>query len=295
MGMRRGIGGEDAIGKFHEAATVERLSRLFQESTDMSKVGYWIVKQKFFPLVRDVADDIEKVARPTVREMLSFIGSRLGTPTKNILVKSFSLASDSYRRNRLDSTDVVVEAGSGEGFQEFHFSLKAIRTEGVFPCVRNPGFKQLVKAPYFGCGNIDGEISAIREMFHRGQLDEEPRYRPTPDSTNRHSNALILSAEALYDQLRLASNESLIRGVTAIVGDITLIVANYGNQTARCESIPCIRPPFVISVAPTPINVSLKWNGHNILTIRSKFASGTTEKYLHRWSSLKAAVTLHVT
>jgi hypothetical protein len=291
--LAKGIGLQDAIGKYHEVTTVKEILRRFPSAQELNPDRRTRVIARYLPTIErkpELKEKLIAVARPTVHSIIEYLNRHFQVRTSEIAVVSVDLASEIYRSDRLNTTDITVTAKTkNQPSQKFPFSLKALERENSQPNLKNPGLGKLIEAQYFDCGSLKELISELRKKFYSGELDYPPIYKPQPDTTNRHANVLYIAAESAYEQLRRASKDQTIKGIKALIGEVPWVIAYYGENKAVLIDLPSLEGEFSISRSPTPINITISW-GNQALILRVKFATGTSEDYLEKWSSLKLAV-----
>lgn len=289
------IGLQDAIGKYHEVTTVEEILRKFPSAQEINPERRSRVIASYLPTIErepELKEKLIAVAQPTVESIFEYLCRSFQVNISEIEITSVDLASEIYRLDRLNTTDITVTAKAKKQLsQTFSFSLKALKRENSQPNLKNPGLGALLESQYFDCGNLRDLINELRRKFYSGELDYPPLYEPNPNTTNRHANVLYIATESAYEQLRKASKNQIIKGIKALIGEVPWIIAYYGETKAVLIDLPTLEGKFSISRAPTPINITISL-GNQALILRVKFATGTSEDYLERWSSLKLAVRL---
>jgi hypothetical protein len=290
-------GVQDAIGKCHESLTVAEILTRYPKAVEVDSGRHRKISEKYQGIVkrRGLEGKLIRCASRTVDAMLDYISVHMSVTVGELEISKVQLASEAYRTDPLNTTDVRVWAAgrttSTAAMQQFDFSLKALGTKEKSPDIKNPGLGKFFSAEYFNCGDIQRVAREVKEKFHSGELDYDPIYRSHPGTTNRHANALVLVAEEIFRQLSQAPDSCLIHGIHRLVGTAPWIIAAYETDTARWQDVPKVEPPFVIAQTPTPINVTIAWSNYMII-LRVKFVSGTSKEYLNRWSSLKLLVKL---
>ncbi len=290
------VGVQDAIGKFHESLTVAEILTRYPKAVEVDSGRHRKILEKYQGIMkrRGLEGKLIRCARRTVDAMLDYISVHMSVTVGELEISKVQLASEAYRTDRLNTTDVRVWAGravSNAAMQQFDFSLKALSRREKSPDIKNPGLGKFFSAEYFSCGDIQRVARDVKEKFHSGELDYDPVYRSHPSTTNRHANALCLVAQEIYRQLLKAPDTCLIHGIQRLAGTVPWIIAEYETDTARWQDVPKVEPPFVITQMPTPINATIAWSNYKII-LRVKFMSGTSIEYLDRWSSLKLLVRL---
>lgn len=199
------------------------------------------------------------------------INQHLRKKYKDYEVTSMQLVTDSYTKDRLDTSDLQLILFVNQKYVVESLSLKAIARRNVKITAKNPGAGTLLGPTYFDVGSLMLTIDETKDKFQQKLL------------THRQAQEVISSeiGRVLSD----APQENIKRGVKALLGSQTMVVTIYTEQDSMVLEYDAIQDSVeVLPQTPTTIQTTLRWNDQQEeLSLRVKFSKG--QKY--GWSSIK--------
>ena len=261
----------NAIGKCNEAliygAILENFPSIYQvDETEYRKM----YEEHVLKVKEETISYLKNAATSGVEVIVKYLNNKYST----FFLESIQLVPKSYVSNKLDTADLKLTLKIGSKNIDEDFSLKAIARRGQVLTVKNPGVGTILGPMFFNCGSTEDIVDVTKSAFLAGQLN--------------HQESLEQISTYIGEQLENASQQSLLKGLQAMLGTATTIVTYYTQlQSEYYDRHEIDGEIEVLPSDPTPINTKLKWNeGKEYITLRVKFGGGH-----HRgWTSVKLAV-----
>ncbi len=260
----------NAIGKCNEAMIYYQLLKNNLEINQVDSNEYCTMLGKYSPIV-PFADllALQEASKITLHKISEYLKNKYGV----YKIDSIQLVPDSYLKNRLNTADLQLILFINNKYIEEAFSLKALSTKSTTLNVKNPGIGQILGPQYFNIGDLSDIVSETKNLFLQGMID--------------HQNSLKRISQELGQQLVLASQANLRKGVQSILGNSIVVLTFYKHNDSKVLEYNDVESEiFILKQHPRPTHTTLYWNDkQEQLSLRVKFSGGQSKG----WSSLKLA------
>ncbi|WP_129703716.1 hypothetical protein [Priestia megaterium] len=260
----------NAIGKCNEAMIYYQLLKNNLEINQVDSNEYCTMLGKYSPIVpfTDLLA-LQEASKITIHKINEYLKNKYGV----YKIDSIQLVPDSYLKNRLNTADLQLILFIDNKYIEEAFSLKALSTKSTTLNVKNPGIGQILGPQYFNIGDLSDIVSETKNLFLQGMID--------------HQNSLKRISQELGQQLVLASQANLRKGVQSILGNSIVVLTFYKHNDSKVLEYNDVESEiFILKQHPRPTHTTLYWNDkQEQLSLRVKFSGGQSKG----WSSLKLA------
>lgn len=261
---------QDAIGKCNESMIYYRILKENPFITQIVEDEYHTFLLKNIEKVsREKIIHIRDSSEITVQKIYQYLQEKYGVYD----IMSIQLVTDSYVKNRLDTSDLQLILFTRQKYVIESLSLKAIARRNMKITAKNPGAGTLLGPTYFNIGSLVIKIEEVKQKFQRNLL--------------KHRQAQEMISEEIGKALSMAPQDNLKRGVQSLLGDQTMVVTIYAEKDSIVLKHDSINDSIeVLSQTPSAIQTTLRWNAQQEeLALRVKFSKG----HQHGWSSIKLA------
>lgn len=260
----------NAIGKCNEAMIYYQLLKNNLEINQVDPNEYWTMLDRYSPIVpfKDLLA-LQQASITTIHKLNEYLKNKYGV----YKIDSIQLVPDSYLKDRLNTADLQLILFIDNKYIEEAFSLKALSTKSTTLNVKNPGIGQILGPQYFDIGDLSNVVSETKNLFLQGMID--------------HQNSLKKVSEKLGEQLALAAQVKLRKGVQSILGNSIVVLTFYKHNDSKVLEYNDVDSEiFILKQHPRPTHTTLYWNDkQEELSLRVKFSGGQSKG----WSSLKLA------
>ncbi|MED3871986.1 hypothetical protein P4574_23685 [Priestia megaterium] len=260
----------NAIGKCNEAMIYYQLLKNNLEINQVDPNEYWTMLDRYSPIVpfKDLLA-LQQASITTIHKLNEYLKNKYGV----YKIDSIQLVPDSYLKDRLNTADLQLILFIDNKYIEEAFSLKALSTKSTTLNVKNPGIGQILGPQYFDIGDLSNVVSEAKNLFLQGMID--------------HQNSLKKVSEKLGEQLALAAQVKLRKGVQSILGNSIVVLTFYKHNDSKVLEYNDVDSEiFILKQHPRPTHTTLYWNDkQEELSLRVKFSGGQSKG----WSSLKLA------
>lgn len=260
----------NSIGKCHEVFTyyyfLKEQPRIFQVEPDDS------INQLAKYYSRLKPETLKKLHASTSTVTFA-INQKLSEKYGNYSIQSIELIPDSYLANPLNTGDLqLVLKVNGLSIEEA-VSLKAAARKSSKITTKNPGIGTILGPTYFDAGSMNTLVSETRDKYESGELS--------------HAASLVRISHGLGNQLELASQIQLKKGIESLLGSVLVAITFYEDGESYCKEPSNINSQIVVEKAfPSKTQNTLVWEeGAEAISLRVKFSRGQS----HGWSTVKIA------
>lgn len=260
----------NAIGKCNEALIYSAVLEKFPHIYQTDDTEYIKMYTQYAPQVKE---EIRNYLVQSAITGAEAIENYLNSKFEDYKIESMQLVPNSYVEDKLDTADLKITIKYNEKLVDVPFSLKATKKRGNTITAKNPGIGTILGPLYFDCGSTTDVVEVTKSAFLAGQFTRE-------DSLTNVSNYI-------GEKLLNASQQQLLKGLQALLGNITTIITFYMQQESEFYERHQIEGDIkVLKSTPTAYNTKLTWNkDKEDLTLRVKFSGGQDRG----WTSLKLA------
>jgi len=186
-------------------------------------------------------------------------------------IESIQLVTESYIKDRSDTSDLQLILIVDGKYVIENFSLKASSKKNVKLTTKNPGVGKILGPTYFDIGTLFTEH--VEQRFKQELI------------TRRE--VLEIVSEQFGECLANAPQKNLKKGLTVLLGKIPKVITFYMHNESIILEHDAIEDRIEVLVqTPSTIQTTLRWNNkQEELSLRMKFSKGES----HGWSSLKLA------
>lgn len=260
----------NAIGKCNEAMIYYQLLKNNLEINQVDPNEYCTMLDRYSPIVpfKDLLA-LQQASITTIQKLNEYLKNKYGV----YKIDSIQLVPDSYLEDRLNTADLQLILFIDNKYIEEAFSLKALSTKSTTLNVKNPGIGQILGPQYFNIGDLSDIVSETKNLFLQGMID--------------HQNSLKRISQELGQQLVLASQANLRKGIQSILGNSIVVLTFYKHNDSKVLEYNDVDSEiFILKQYPRPTHTTLHWNDkQEQLSLRVKFSGGQSKG----WSSLKLA------
>lgn len=263
-------GRPDAIGKCNEAMVYYRIVKENPAIDQIQKKEYQeLLVNHYSKLTPKELASIQLASKVTTQKMYTYLADKYG----QFHIESIQLVTQSYLKDRSDTSDLQLILKVNRKSITASFSLKAIARRNTKITSKNPGARQLLGPTYFDIGSLGLVIDETEKRFKKGEL-------------NHRQSMEIVSAE-IGKALLHAPGENLKKGVRALLGNQPMVVTIYLENDSLVLEYDAIQEEVIVQPnTPSTIQTTLTWNtGQEELSLRVKFSRSQA----YGWSSLKLA------
>lgn len=258
----------DAIGKCNEAIVYYRILKDNPTVNQVDDKRYQQMLTTSYAKASSIElAKIKKASIITAKKIYQHLKDKYG----NYEIAEIQLVSDSYLKDRLDTSDLQLVLSVNKKYVIESFSLKAVAKRNVKITAKNPGAGTILGPTYFDIGSLALVVDETEKRFKQNTL-------------NHRQSQEIISIE-IGRALKAAPPEKIKRGVKALLGNQTMVVTIYMENDSLVLEYDAIKDQVeVFPQSPSTIQTTLRWNDNQEeLSLRVKFSKG----HEHGWSSVK--------
>ncbi|MGG3580929.1 hypothetical protein ABEU81_00275 [Priestia megaterium] len=258
----------DAVGKCNEAMVYYQLLKKNLEINQVDPHKYCEMLSKNSTKIRfqDLLA-LKQASKITIQKITEYLKNKYGI----YKIDSIQLVPDSYLKDRLNNADLQLILLIDSKYTKEDFSLKALSNKSKKPTVKNPGIGKILGPQFFHIGDLSNIVSETKQKFLKGGIN--------------HQDSLRRVSEELGEQLVLATQANLRKGIQAILGNSTVVITFYKQNDSKVLKYNEVDSEiFVLKQYPKPTYTTLYWNDEQEkISLRVKFVNGHSKG----WSSLK--------
>lgn len=261
---------QNAIGKCNEAIIYYQIIKFessIRQVDTSSFINMFIEYSLLVP--SDIIEKLIAVSEVAVIGLLKYLTKK----HKEFIIESIELVPDNYIKNRLDTSDLMLVLKVNNKYISEPISLKATEKRTGKVTSKNPGIGTILGPNYFDLNSLNPIVAESKARYHNSEL--------------AHKEVLEIVSDQLGEELIIADQSNLIKGIKALLGEALLLIVFYGIKDYYVLEHGSVQTNVVVKKNyPTRIQNTLYWNNQKEeISLRVKF-SGNQSK---GWTSLKLA------